>query len=228
MPSQSLRNFEWNLEDVQRLVEAHNDLNDLNYEGQGRRALGHITRSALVMLCAAWELYFEDIIVESVKYVTEKIDDPHRLPPDIKKKIINFLNKNNNNDLRMFRLAGEGWKEPYIEAAERDIAKFNTPKSEPLGVLCKNYLGLSNISSEWSIGPDGINDIISQRGEIAHRGREAEYISLQKLIEAKEKIYLSVLETDFFLATHLKDLTNATNQPWRRKTIPEYLSRWCD
>lgn len=222
MPSQALRNFEWNLEDVERLEEAHEQI---NFEGLGRRALGHITRSALVMLCAAWEVYFEDVVVESVEYIVDNLDDPHQLPSDVKKKIIQHLNRE-NHELKMFKLAGEGWKEPFCEAVYRASEKLNTPKSEQLGVLCKFHLGIANISAEWSIGPDGVNSIITQRGEIAHRGRDAKYISLPELIESKNKIHLTVIETDYFLATYLKLLANTTSQPWRRKSIPEHLSSY--
>ncbi|WP_296033070.1 HEPN domain-containing protein [uncultured Alcanivorax sp.] len=219
MPSQSFYNFGWNFEDVERLEIAHGQLNP---DGQGRRALGHITRSAMVMLCAAWELYFEDLIIESVNYINSNLDDPHDLPSPIKKNIIKALAKD-SHELAMFRLAGDGWKLPLFEMAEKDTEKLNTPKSEQLGVLCKNYLGIENISSEWSIGPDGINEIMTQRGEIAHRGRDAAYIPLWQLVEYKNKINLTVIETDNYLAGHLKDLVVSNTQPWRRKAIPEGL-----
>jgi hypothetical protein len=73
------------LQDVTRLEEAHQELNP---GGQGRRALGHITRSALVMLCAAWELYIEDLIQEVVEIICENSESPDNLPADIKKKIV--------------------------------------------------------------------------------------------------------------------------------------------
>lgn len=82
MPSSSLQQFIWNLEDVERLQQAHNELNP---DGRGRRALGHITRSGLVMLCAAWELYFEDLIKESAALIVTECQDPNSLPVSIKK-----------------------------------------------------------------------------------------------------------------------------------------------
>ncbi len=219
MPSQAFYNFGWNLEDVERLEEAHGQLSP---DGQGRRALGHITRSALVMLCAAWELYFEDLIVECVEYIRRNISDPQQLPDVCKKHIINRLKKE-KHELTMFSLAGDGWKKPYFDTATLDASKLNTPKSEQLGVLCKNYLGIENISSKWTRGPDGINEIIAQRGEIAHRGRDAAYITTNQLAEYKDSIYLTVIETDNYLARYLKKLVNASIQPWRRKTIPKEL-----
>lgn len=216
MPSRSFYNFGWNLEDVERLEEAHNQLNP---DGQGRRALGHITRSALVMLCAAWELYIEDLVIESTNYIIRNIERPEELPAPIKKQILKHLQKN-KDELTMFSLAGDGWQQPYLDAVMHDTSKFNTPKSEPVGVLCRSYLGVENISSEWSIGPDGINEIMTQRGEIAHRGRDAQYIPIWRLVEYKNSINLTVIETDNFMTGYLKELVGANAQPWKRKAIP--------
>jgi hypothetical protein len=217
MPSDAFDKFNWNIQEVERLEEAYDALSP---NGQGRRALGHITKSALVMLCAAWELYCEDVILESIKFINSRLNDPALLPKDVKKKISSSIS-NDKNELACFKLAGDGWKSVYYSLAKNEIARFNTPKSEPVGLLFKNYLGVENISSEWTIGPDGINDIISCRGEIAHRGRDAPYVTRSDLDIYKNKIVYSATETDNFLTGYLKGLVNANFQPWRRKNLSE-------
>jgi len=50
MPSTSFLKFETNmLTDVDRIISSHTQL---NHDGRGRRGLGHITRSGVLMLCA--------------------------------------------------------------------------------------------------------------------------------------------------------------------------------
>ena len=65
------------LTDVDRIIYSHRQL---NHDGLGRRGLGHITRSGVLMLCAAWELYVEEVMLEGVTYFSDKIDNPKELP----------------------------------------------------------------------------------------------------------------------------------------------------
>jgi hypothetical protein len=215
MPSSALQQLDWNLEDVTRLEDAHVELNP---QGQGRRALGHITRSALVMLCAGWELYIEDLTQEAVNVICAESTSPNGLPLEIKKKIVNAA-KSDKDELAILKLTGEGWKELYKDTARKDAEKLNTPKSEQIGLIFKHFLGIENISSHWTIGPDGVNDIISKRGEIAHRGRDAEYIKLAELQQIKANILQTAIETDNYVATHLKNILRLKKKPWRARTI---------
>ena len=217
MPSSALYQFDWNLEDVQRLQTAHGELSP---DGKGRRGLGHITRSGLVMLCAAWELYFEDLIKESVDVIVASTSDPHGLPKDVKKKLAKEANAG-PDDLSVLALCNDGWGSVLKRAAEMEVARLNTPKSEQLGVLAQHYLGIDNISSAWSIGPDGLNEIVTERGNIAHRGRDAKYISIDTLDWYKNRIHYTVLETDDFVANHLKSISGLRKKPWRARSFPD-------
>lgn len=216
MPSSALQQFDWNLQDVTRLEEAHQELNP---DGQGRRALGHITRSALVMLCAAWELYIEDLIQEAVGIICENSDSPDNLPADIKKKIVQAI-KSEKDELSILKLSGDGWKNIYIESARKESEKLNTPKSEQIGILCKNFIGIENISANWAIGPDGVNEIITKRGEVAHRGRDAEYITITSLQRFKNRLCYTAIETDNFISTYLKQTLGLGKKPWRARHLP--------
>ena len=89
MASNSFDKFNWNIQEVGRLEEAHDAL---NHDGIGRRALGHITKSALVMLCAAWEVYIEDVILESIGFINNRLDEPSALPIVVKKKLVGTVN----------------------------------------------------------------------------------------------------------------------------------------
>lgn len=217
MPSSALQQFIWNLEDVERLQQAHDDLNP---DGRGRRALGHITRSGLVMLCAAWELYFEDMIKEATDVIVECCDDPNGLPVSIKKKLVKKATAG-KDELSALALCNDGWGGVLKTASEREVERLNTPKSEQLGVLAQHYLGIQNISEAWSIGPDGVNEIVSARGDVAHRGRNAEYIPIGTLNWYKNRIHYTVIETDDFVSCHLKEILSLRRKPWRARRLPD-------
>jgi hypothetical protein len=85
MPSVALQKFERNLlKDVDRISQSHDQL---NHDGLGRRGLGHITRSGVLMLCAAWELYLEELLVESVRLFIHRAISPDQLPQYVQKEI---------------------------------------------------------------------------------------------------------------------------------------------
>jgi RiboL-PSP-HEPN len=66
MPSRSLQIFYYNLlNDINQLIKIHDTLN----KGKGRKSLGHLTRSGVVLLCAAWEVYIEEVLVEAANYL---------------------------------------------------------------------------------------------------------------------------------------------------------------
>jgi hypothetical protein len=65
------------LTDVERIIVSHAQL---NHKGLGRRGLGHITRSGILMLCAAWELYdVDNMLTEFLCSNTPGVERPWRL-----------------------------------------------------------------------------------------------------------------------------------------------------
>ena len=69
MPSKAYIEFEKNIVDVDHLISTHAAMNN---GGRGKKGLGHITRSGIVMLCATWELYIESLLCESLKILTDR------------------------------------------------------------------------------------------------------------------------------------------------------------
>lgn len=172
------------------------------------------------MLCAAWELYFEDLIKESVDMIVDRCQDPHNLPTTMRKKLAKEASAP-PDELSVLSLCNDGWGEVLKEAAEREVARLNTPKSEQLGVLVRHYLGIENISTAWTIGADGINDIVTVRGDVAHRGRNADYLPIGTLESYKNRIHYSVVETDGYVSCHLKEILGLRTKPWRARSVPD-------
>ena len=77
MPSIAYTEFKKNIIDVDNLIAAHTTLNT---GSRGKKGLGHITRSGIVMLCATWELYIETLLCESLQILLHRKNNPRELP----------------------------------------------------------------------------------------------------------------------------------------------------
>ena len=169
MPSTSLSKFETKmLVEVDHLIQSHTKL---NHTGYGRRGLGHITRSAVLMLCASWELYIEELVVESVKIIKDRITLPKYLPKSVQKELSNLV-KNAKHELKPLELAGDGWESLYLNHANNLVGMLNTPKSAQINVLYNKLIGVPDLSEKWTLGEQFINDFVIAIVEIAHPGRD--------------------------------------------------------
>jgi len=214
MPSTSFLKFETNmLTDVDRIISSHKQL---NHDGRGRRGLGHITRSGVLMLCAAWELYIEEVMLEGVTYFSGKLDNPKDLPKSVQKELSIHV-KDSKHELKPLELAGEGWKSLYRNHANDVLKGLNTPKSGNLDPLFKRFLGVEELSNCWSRGKEVVNNFVSTRGDIAHTGRQAQYITINNLKTYKTQIKSIALDVDNMLAEYLCTEIPGAERPWRRR-----------
>ncbi len=215
MPSSALQKFERNmLVDVDRIIESHGQL---NHDGLGRRGLGHITRSGVLMLCAAWELYLEELLVESVRTLIRRADIPTQLPQHVQKEISKTV-RESKHELKPLELAGDGWKTVYDNHTTQTIQGLNTPKSTNIDPLFKRFVGIENLSNSWSIGEEALNAFVTARGDIAHQGRDAGYITIINLHEYRAQILRCVIDTDNAMADFIQR-KSIGGSPWRRRAI---------
>lgn len=212
MPSAASKEFRDNILDAKRLLSAHATLS----EGTpGKKGLGQITRSGVVMLSAAWECNHESVICEAVSHLTSAVRDPNTLPLSVRKHLSSIA-KLAKHEFKPMELAGEGWRTPYVAVATDEVDALNTPKSEKLKVLYDRLVGVPDVSSFWLLDTPAIDELITVRGGIAHNGRGAPYISagtLQRHIELIEK---ATAEHDNKLCDYLKVSAGGASQPWRR------------
>ena len=214
MPSSALLKFENNLlVDVDRIIKSHGQL---NHEGMGRRGLGHITRSGVLMLCAAWELYLEELLVESARVLIKCATSPNQLPQPVQKEIAKVV-RESKHELKPLELAGYGWATVYDNHVCQTVSGLNTPKSTTLNPLFKRLLGIETISASWSIGADVLNEFVTARGDIAHRGRDAGYVTIGRLHEYRSQITRTVVDTDNAMADFIQVNSSDGRSPWRRR-----------
>ncbi|ENM5791934.1 hypothetical protein V4V45_003850 [Vibrio mimicus] len=215
MPSQAFRKFRRNLKDVERLIKAHDELSPNH---RGKRALGHINRSGVIMLCAAWEVYCEEVLVECVKYISVNLDAPGELPIPVQKHLSKLV-REAKTETKPMELAGEGWRALYVSYTQQESKSVNSPKTTILEPLYKRFIGLNKLSDYWTAGSQYITDFVAVRGDIAHNGRSAEYVKISRLIEYKDVILATAKEMDNQLCTYAFSLLpNHPIQPWWRMT----------
>ena len=214
MPSEAFRTFNYNMDDVHRLVQAYEALKPT---GQGRRGLGHLTRSSIVTLCACWEQYIEDVIIEGVTYFKDQINNPDNLPLAVR-KIISKKVRDAKNELKPLELAGHGWKEIYLAFAKNEVGNLHSPKTERIQILFSDYLGFSGrIEEIWRCGKKGLDDFVGLRNSISHRGRSTgSYIKYWEVGSSIDLILATVVETDNALSDYLGDVL-PNGRPWNRR-----------
>ena len=204
---------------VNDLVDSHQTLSGKNKIG--RRYLNHITSSGVLMLCASWELYVEELASEIADHLSKRADSPGCLPTVVQKTIVKEL-ENEKYELKLLRLAGEGWRDIYIKNLKTKIDEFHSPKSEFIDKLYDDHLGWKDSSKSWGVEANAIDEFVKLRGAITHGGlgkKNVSYVSIKKL---NEKISL--------ICTAVDTLDNAANdyifktlrlekkpkRPWRR------------
>ena len=218
MPSTAYLNFLHIRVDVLKLIENHS----LHTQKKpGRKNLGYLTRSAVVMLCAAWERYNEDLLLESVKYLSQYTPDINHLNKQIKKTLSSKV-KNDKNEIKPIELAGIGWKDVWYNYAKLETELLHTPKSNKLKLLFSTYLGITDYTKLWKTNnPSEIDDFVSDRGEIAHNGNKAKYITMTKLRKYQDLIIANVIEIDSKMALNLKNMSGQVNLPWTQDYFTE-------
>ncbi|MCV2868194.1 HEPN domain-containing protein [Defluviimonas sp. WL0002] len=213
MPSKSRKFFHDKLyPDVVQLIATHGLL---NAPGRGRRYLGHITRSGVVMLCAAWELYTEEVIVEGIDFLVKSSMSPEFLPANVKTEIASVAKKS-KHDHGALELCGDGWKDVYKNAAVAECAVLNTPKFSQVSGLFQKWLGVpaEELEGAWRHPADSLNDFVGLRGEIAHRGADAQYVRIERLTELTNLVDDLVVDTDNFLCHYLRRISTSNKRPW--------------
>src|SRR3546814_9503786 len=77
------------------------------------------------------------------------------------------------------------WSSDVCSSDLETLSGLNTPKSGNLDPIFKRFLGVPSISSNWPTDAQAVNDFVSVRGDIAHRGRDASYVKINKLSDYK-------------------------------------------
>lgn len=178
--------FKENRQDVKRLLEIHaSEAGDT----PGRKwHLEVLNKSAIVLICAFWEAYCEDLAAEALRHVVAHAPSHDDLPIELRKLVAREL-KQRNHDLAVWEVAGDGWRDLLTrrlsELQEERNRSLNTPKTAPIDRMFQTAIGIERISDSWrwhkttpKQTAEKLDKYVTLRGDIAHRGKSAR--SVQK------------------------------------------------
>jgi hypothetical protein len=186
MPSNALRAFDQNCQDIESLLKI---AVQQDYSNDSSSEV--VSKSAIVLITSFWEAYCEDVAAEGLAHLIDNIDDIGKLPKKLKQDLAADL-KADRDDLAILALAGDGWRKVLLGrlgtyTATRNY-RFNSPKPAQIDELFQKALGITAISNFWhwevsktkrSAQPSTmtaeesrkmLTEYIELRGAIAHRG----------------------------------------------------------
>lgn len=201
VPSKAKARFKSNCRDIDRLLEIHKEKGG-NKAGR-RRRLEVLNKAGVVLLCAFWEAFCEDLAAEGVEHLVAYANDWTDLPKALQKKVAKEL-EDDQHELAVWKLAGNGWR-TVLKSRLADFTTernwhLNAPKSENIDKMFDDALGVTRVSSSWRWPGSStaqtrvrLDEFVQRRGAIAHRGSSAHgtrryhvdqgYDLLQRLVE---------------------------------------------
>lgn len=210
MPSKAYSTFQKNLNQVNRLIDTY-DHELERAPRRGKKSLDHLTRAGLIFLCSSFEVYVESVTRETGKTITRKISKPKDLSAEAKKTISDAVKKE-KNELSPI-LFYEDWKKYYNDLIFYETKQLNTPKVKNIRQLFKKYFGIAESKIDDENYPfESLDDIISERGDVAHNLYSEEYLKKAKLLEYTDTIKDCVLEIDKLLYNEIPETIKG--KPW--------------
>lgn len=216
MGSKARKRYGDNALDVERLLKLHAESGGTS-PGR-RRGLEVLNKSAIILITSFWEAYCEDIAAEGLEHIVKHGASSDSLPIAIRQSIAKDL-KADPNELSVWSLCGEGWKQVLKDRLERlqeqRNKRLNTPRTQNIDDLFLLALGLSSISSSWrwarkmtvTRARKKLDKYVTLRGEIAHRGASAKSVTKAQVEDYFDFIKRLVTKTDSTVNLHARKVT---------------------
>lgn len=216
-PSLSFRD---NLEEVKQLMTMHAVLGGI---GPGRKhKVEVLNKSAILFVCAAFEAFIEELATRSFDHITQSAKDHSALPKPILKAIAEIL-RNDKNEIKVWALAGDGWKavaESYkTQLIKKYVGPFNTPKPHNVEALLKELTGFPMPSSVWqwkgmsaASAKEKLKTFVELRGSLAHGNKPSNPVLKKDVVSYLS--FLAPLSVRFSneMRTYCTDVTGKA--PW--------------
>ncbi|MBU0507252.1 hypothetical protein KKH27_00250 [bacterium] len=215
MKSDAFRNFEQNLKDIDRLLEIHEDVGGT---GAGRRYnLEVLNKSAIVLICASWEAYCEDLCKEAFDHLLSSTAEPKTLPNSLKTAVASsWCEKKARNPMDYWELAGSAWRTKTRASVERILDTFHAPKWRNLDSLFMTVLGLRDVSKSWQTrglsvkkARDNLEKFVTMRGSLAHRAITAESVNKSHCVDFHAHVSRLAIFTEKAVSKYMKELVGS-------------------
>lgn len=212
MPTKSYTRFTKNLETVNRLEETYEEIRT-GRNRRGKAAYDHITRSAIIFLASAFEVYIEDVVKECCNQHISFAGNANKLPNDVKDTINSFVKRDKNGEPPIM-LCDEGWRRIYRVIAEQETGKLNTPKKLQIQELFNKIIGISVTQIDQIPNIGNLDAVITFRGEIAHRVKAEQYVKIEQVKNDVQIIKALVVEIDKMIINYFKETYPEKRVPW--------------
>ncbi len=211
MSSKARDTFEANAQDVARLLELHQEVGGAD---RGRRTgLEVLNKSGIVLMCAVWEAYIEDLAAEVVEHYVDEAT-PEKLPPKLRETIGKEL-KNQKDSDSPWKLAGRGWKRELKYRLKGLQAKrnatLNAPKAGVVDAFFEESIGIPNVSSKWrwqkmsiARAREKLDEFVTLRGDIAHRVNASTPVHKSRVEEFRDHVERLVALTDDYVNAQVR------------------------
>lgn len=164
--------------DITRLVEFHEKETGTG-RGYRRPEIQVVSRSAVVLICASWEAFCEDLAAEALQHLADHSPNGMALPDEVQKTLKASLLAE-KHELTIWKLADDGWRTVLRDRAKSissdDDRSLNTPKPEPVKGFFNKNVGISDITASWVWHKNDqerttklLEEFVVLRGSIAHR-----------------------------------------------------------
>jgi len=163
---------------VDRLLSIHSAVGGSR---PGRRhQLEILNKSAIVLACAFWEAFVEDLAADALLHLAKYADTAQDLPQELRKSVLNDL-KASKHELAMWDIADDNWRELLRDRARKIVEVRDRTLSNPSSGKVDDFFcqqaRLIRVSDSWrwpGISPDKarhkLNEFVQLRNVIAHRG----------------------------------------------------------
>jgi RiboL-PSP-HEPN len=195
MPSKARKALDANMADIDRLLEIHKNVGG-GLKGR-RYGLEVVNKSAIVLICAFWEAYCEDLAAEALEHIVTHAKSADSLPTELRKAILKSLSAE-KDELAAWKICGDGWRQAardrFAALKEARDRKLNTPKSEQIDQLFLDAIGLKTMSQHWRWSKrltvagarTKLDKFVTLRGSIAHRGSATGSVTKAQVTDFKE------------------------------------------
>jgi len=209
------------MKDAKRLLQIHADVGGTD---QGRRyGLDVLNKSGVLFVAAAWEAFVEDVATQAIDHILSEAKDYRSIPLPIRKAAAKELAED-KNDLKVWDLAGDGWKTVVgnyrDQIIREEVATFNTPKPHNVDSLFKKLLGIEKVSAYWfwqgmseTSACSKLKKFIETRGAIAHRGSLPQSITKSYVEGHQEFINRLAVRTSNIVRSEVKKQVGSF--PWK-------------
>jgi len=213
MPTKSYAFFLRNLDTVNRLCESYDTIRTCR-NSKGRAAFDHITRSAILFLASAFEVYIEDVTNECCHQNIQLAQEAKNLPHNVRSTLCDYTQKDKTSSTPI-DLCDTGWKQVYKNMTQEETDKLNTPKTLNIKHLFSKYIGISQSEIDQLPNIGKLDIFIHFRGEITHRVRVDKYVNIEDVTSYKTLIANLVIDIDKMILDCFKKTYPSKKVPWR-------------